>query len=129
VAYLLQISREDNRKITDSGGDMFTEANRINELRSEQREKRGYPRVFAGLRRLDGDTDGNGGLIADISSSGVSFITRNPYPIGTKIKIDIDNKFSATGEVVDLQEAWGEWDWNGMVRMNVRLIEKEKWPF
>ena len=107
----------------------FTGTKKRSELRREERKEIGYPRIYASIGQLDDENDINGGLVVDISSSGLGLICSNPYPVGTEISINIDNNFSAIGEVIDVEEACEEWDWSGMVRMSVRLITKEKWPF
>ena len=99
------------------------------ELRRESRKEVGYPRFYASIRSLEDGSEINGGLLVDISGSGVGLITSHPYPVGTEISINIDNRFGAIGEVIDVEEAWEEWDWAGMVRLSVRLILKESWPF
>jgi hypothetical protein len=108
--------------------DITTEIEKNRGLRKEQRTEVGYPRIYASISRVDDENDINGGLVIDLSSSGVGIITSHPYPVGTEININIDNEFTAIGEVTDVQEAWEEWDWSGMVRMSVYLISKDKWP-
>ena len=107
----------------------ITGTDKRTELRRESRKEVGNPRVYASIRRLEDGSEIRGGLLVDISGSGAGLITSSPYPVGTEISINIDDKYSAIGEVTGVEEAWEEWDWSGMVRMSIRLIIKERWPF
>jgi hypothetical protein len=97
------------------------------EYRKELREISNYPRCYVKVKALN-DYEYNGGLIVDSSSSGLGIVTSLSVPLGAKIAISLDDEYSAIGEVVSIEDEWGEWEWSGMVRMGVRLIDKTNWP-
>ena len=97
------------------------------ELRKESREKKNFPRAGALIKPV-GEEVSNGAIALDISSSGIALVSSHTYPVGTIIEIELENNYSAIGEIVGLREDWDEWDWHGMACMNVRLTEKREWP-
>ncbi len=101
--------------------------NRLN-LRREERDMGDYPLAFASIRSLDQRHCHKGAFAVDLSPSGIGLITFDPYPIGTQITIDMDGDFAAVGEVVNWQDGGDKWQWCGMVRMGIRLLNKVKWP-
>lgn len=97
------------------------------ENRKENRAVSSYPRSYVKIKALD-DYEFTGGLIVDSSVSGLGIVTSLSIPIGAKVAINLDDEYCAIGEVMTVEDEWGDWEWSGMVRMGVRLIDKENWP-
>jgi hypothetical protein len=97
------------------------------EGRKENRAISSYPRSYIKIKALE-DFDFSGGLIIDSSASGLGIVTSLSIPVGTKVAISLDDEYSAIGEVVTVEDEWGDWEWSGMLRMGVKLIDKDNWP-
>ncbi|MEW6732213.1 MAG: PilZ domain-containing protein [Acidobacteriota bacterium] len=98
------------------------------EKRLETREPGNYPRVFVKVKSLDKSDRYNYALAVDISSQGIGLVTSEPYLIGERIELNIDNEYFATGTITHIDDEWDDWDWCGMVHMGVRIVEKTNWP-
>lgn len=97
------------------------------ENRKELREVSNYPRCYVKIKALN-DYEFNGGLIVDSSISGLGIVTSLSVPVGAKVALSLDDEYSAIGEVVSIEDEWGDWEWSGMVRIGVRLVDKANWP-
>ncbi|MBI4853635.1 MAG: PilZ domain-containing protein [Acidobacteria bacterium] len=98
-----------------------------NENRKENRAISSYPRSYIKIKALD-DYEFTGGLIVDSSISGLGVVTSLSIPIGEKVAISLDDEYFATGEVVSIEDEWGDWEWSGMMRLGIKLVDKDNWP-
>lgn len=98
-----------------------------NEGRKENRAASSYPRSYIKIKPLE-DHNVTGGLIIDSSISGLGVVTSLSVPLGTKVALSLDDEYSAIGEIVSIEDEWGDWEWSGMTRVGIRLIDKENWP-
>ncbi|KAF0241009.1 MAG: hypothetical protein FD167_4061 [bacterium] len=106
---------------------MLTTTSTSNEQRKENRAVSCYPRSYIKIKALD-DYDFTGGLIVDSSISGLGVVTPLSIPLGTKVAISLDDEYSAIGEVISIKDEWGDWEWSGMMRIGIQLIDKDNWP-
>ena len=97
-------------------------SNESNEQRKENRAVSCYPRSYIKIKALD-DYDFTGGLIVDSSISGLGVVTPLSIPLGTKVAISLDDEYSAIGEVISIKDEWGDWEWSGMMRIGIQLID------
>jgi len=104
---------------------MLTNTSR--EQRKENRDVSYYPRSYVKIKALE-DYEFTGGLIVDSSSSGLGVVTSLSLPVGTKVAINLDDEYSAIGEVVSIEDEWGDWEWSGMMRIGIQLTDKNNWP-
>lgn len=97
--------------------------------RSQRRDLRKecpYPRAFIKIKPLKQGRYYIGALLIDVSESGLGLITSLSLPIGTHIEICMDD-LQAIGEVIDIDTDYEDWNWNGMIRMGVKFIDKTNW--
>lgn len=97
------------------------------ESRKENRQSSHYPRSYIKIKALN-DYQYTGGLIVDSSISGLGIVTSLSIPVGEKVAINLDDEYSAIGEVVSIEDEWGDWEWSGMMRMGIKLVDKNNWP-
>lgn len=97
---------------------------------NDRKEQRRTTQLFFRLNGVGEGSDYNAVARAtDISKSGIGLIVFRSIPVGTHVEIKLYGETVAIGEIVDLNEDFDDWDWSGLDRMGVRIIEKKSgWP-